>query len=83
LVYLPAAPKNLPSPLSASGGKVVKPMMTLVEEQHQREVKPLLNQDTEDVSLVHVSKIKKKKTKKKNNNNKQTRSLDTSAKKLQ
>ena len=47
---LAAAPK-LVSPLSASGGKLVKPMMTLVEEQHNREIKPLLNQDTEDVSV--------------------------------
>ncbi|XP_070208560.1 kinesin-like protein KIF13A isoform X2 [Littorina saxatilis] len=43
----PATPK-LTSPLSAAGGKLVKPMMTLVEEQHNREIKPLLLQDTED-----------------------------------
>ncbi|XP_060077900.1 kinesin-like protein KIF13B [Ylistrum balloti] len=43
----PATPKSLLSPL---GTKVatVKPMMTLIEEQYQRETKPLLRQDTEE-----------------------------------
>ncbi|KAK7479091.1 hypothetical protein BaRGS_00029683, partial [Batillaria attramentaria] len=41
-----ATPK-LVSPLS-SGGKLGKPLTTLVEEQHQRESKPLLHQDTEE-----------------------------------
>ncbi|XP_069106121.1 kinesin-like protein KIF13A isoform X3 [Argopecten irradians] len=42
-----ATPKSLLSPL---GTKVatVKPMMTLIEEQYQRETKPLLRQDTEE-----------------------------------
>ncbi|XP_025092061.1 kinesin-like protein KIF13A isoform X3 [Pomacea canaliculata] len=41
-----ATPK-LVSPLSTTG-KLVKPMMTLVEEQHQREAWPLLRKDTEE-----------------------------------
>jgi len=46
---LAANPKSLLSPM---GSKVatVKPMMTLIEEQYQRETKPLLRQDTEEVS---------------------------------
>ncbi|XP_021365352.1 kinesin-like protein KIF13B isoform X2 [Mizuhopecten yessoensis] len=41
------SPKSLLSPI---GTKVatVKPMMTLMEEQYQRETKPLLRQDTEE-----------------------------------
>ena len=48
-----ATPK-LVSPMSAAGGKLVKPMMTLVEEQHHREIKPLLHQDTEEVGCCDV-----------------------------
>ena len=40
--------------MSAAGGKLVKPMMTLVEEQHHREIKPLLHQDTEEVGCCDV-----------------------------
>ena len=48
LMRVSATPK-LVSPLSSASGKMVKPMMTLVEEQHHREIKPLLHQDTEEV----------------------------------
>lgn len=41
----PAASKQ--SPMSAGAGKL-KPMSTLMEEQHHREIKPLLNQESEE-----------------------------------
>ncbi|XP_064651713.1 kinesin-like protein KIF13A isoform X3 [Lineus longissimus] len=46
---LSASPKNVVSPQPT---KFVKPMRTLLEEQHVRETKPLLIQDS-DVSLQH------------------------------
>ena len=46
--YLAASPKAGASPQPT---KLVKPMKTLVEEQHVRETKPLLNRaDTDDVN---------------------------------
>ena len=42
-----ASPKSLLSPM----GSKVKPMSTLVEEQHHRETKPLLKRDSDEVNI--------------------------------
>lgn len=46
-----ATPKSTISPHAS---KAVKPLRTLQEEQQQRERKPLLQQDTEEVSIVNL-----------------------------
>ena len=42
-----ASPKSLLSPM----GSKVKPMSTLVEEQHHRETKSLLRRDSDEVNI--------------------------------
>jgi hypothetical protein len=42
-----ASPKSLLSPM----GSKVKPMSTLVEEQHHRETKPLLRRNSDEVNI--------------------------------
>ena len=49
--FISASPKSGVSPQPS---KLAKPLQTLVEEQHIREAKPLLDQD-EDVSVAVLS----------------------------